>query len=258
MEFPIHPAAHTFVPSPPLSPLDFHNQAYKYAGHPGFPCQRCIDYANSIASLRIHVAMLDEQLLKAKKERIHAERLARHLLARNEAAMSEATAIDTAGRDDFELRRSLIQANAEKDCLKIMLERAWKKVADLSVSATSNPGSKPSPVSDHLKDTEDLLLDLLGPSELPHTGHSVKGFSSLMKPDELNEVEETKSITSPADSEEFEDLVQEDTKLEPDDDLSDHYIFHFVREHKNSKGSRDEDEIIMMVRVSIPFSNCSN
>lgn len=254
MALPINAAAPTFAPPAPLSTLAFHNQAY--AGHPGFFCQRCVDYANTISSLRTRVATLDVQLLNAEKKKTEAEDLARHLLRHNEAAMNEATATDTADLD-IELRRSLFLANSEKDCMKIMLERAWKKIADLSISDNSKSGSNTTLAKDVPQDPEDLLLDLLGPSELPITGRCVRDLCSFVRPDELNEVEEIESITNPTDGEEVEVLVQENAKLEPDD-RSDTYIFHFVRESNKSNDSRDENESVMMVRIFTPFSNDSN
>lgn len=255
MALPINPAGSTYAPPAPPSALAFQNQAYP--GHPGFFCQRCVDYANAISSLRTRVAMLDVQLLNAERKRTEAEELARHLSRHNEAAMNEATTTDTADEANIELRRSLFLANSEKDCMKIMLERAWKKVADLSVSDTINSGSKSFLAKDVPQDPEDLLLDLLGPSELPITGRCARDLCSFVIPDEQNKCEEIESITNPADSEEVEVLVQEDAKPESDG-RSDNYIFHFVRESNNSNDSRGENEILMMVRISTLFSNGSN
>lgn len=251
MAFPINPTAPTFVPLPPSSPLSFQNQ--KNPGHLGFFCQGCVDYANAVASLRVRVAKLDVQLLKAKTEKIEAESQARYLLALKEAAISEATVTDLADQDDFELRRSLFQANTEKDCLKIMLERAWKKIADLSVLSTSNSGCKPPLTTNLLDNTEDLLVDLLGPNEPLQIAQDVKDLSSMMRPDGLKKGEETGCMTRSADDERLEVSAQKNANLEPDSFSDTSYIFHFVHEQNSSNGSKHEEDLTIMVRTSTSF-----
>lgn len=238
MACPVNPAAPTFVPLRPSSPLAFQNQPF--TGYPEFSCQRCMDYATAVAGLRVRVARLDIQLLKANTEKLEAESQARYLLALREAVMGEATATNLADQDDFELRRSLFQANTEKDCLKIMLERAWKKIADLSVQSTSNSGCKSSLTTNLLHDTEDLLVDLLGPNEPLQTAQDVKDLFSIVKPDELNEVKEIGCITRSANDERLEVSEQKNANLEPDSLSDTSYIFHFVREQNSSNNSKHE------------------
>ena len=246
MAFPINPGTHTFsqiAPTPSLKDA--------YAGYLGSPCQRCIDYTNAIDSFRIRIALLDVQLLKAQKEKADAESFARHLLGLNETAMSLTTATAPANQCEIELRRSLFHANSEKDCLKIMLEHAWKKIADLSVVGAPNSGSKHSVKPDFQQDTEDLLIDLLVPTELPDPERYVKDLSSA--PKELIKVEGTESIRQPADRKEVKVSAQENAMLELDVLSENSYIFHFVHKHNDSNESKDEDEIIIMVRISTPF-----
>lgn len=256
MTFPINPAASTFVPLTSSSPLGFQTQAY--ASQSGFHCERCLDYINVISNLQLRVAMLDVQLLNAEKEKTEAERLMRHLIRLKDAAMGKATAIDPTNQNNSELRCSLFQANAEKACMKIMLERAWNKIADLTVSGTSLPGSKHSLATDSSQHTENLLPDLLGPIELPNTGCCVKDLCSVGSFEGLNEVEETESIINPAHGGEAELLLQEDIKRESDSLPDNSYIFRFVSERNHSNDPRKEDEIIVMVRMPNPILNDSN
>ncbi|MCJ1462725.1 hypothetical protein MMC07_001328 [Pseudocyphellaria aurata] len=236
MANPVNQSAHAFDLLCPSSPQAFRNRSH--VGHPDFACHRCVDYVNAIADLRVHVTMLEVQLMKAERKRSEAERRVFHFVGCNEATISQVTAPDP-NPDESNLRRQLFQANSEKDCMKIMLERAWKKIADLSVSATSDSESRLSPARTALKDAEDLLLDLVGPKELPKTG-DCKGI------DELNEVGETKFITNPDDGEKVAITVQEEVTPEPEDLSENSYIFRFVREHTNSNDPGNEDEAIMM------------
>lgn len=242
-------ATHELVQLAPSSSFATQNEAY--AGYLGFPCHRCVDYANAIDSLRIRVELLDVQLLKAEKEKTEAERLARRLLELNEIAIIQGTATDPADQREIELRRSLFQANTDKDCLKIMLDRAWKKIAELSVSGISNSIGENSVKPDFLQDSENLLLDLLEPTEIPDPGRCVKDLSSASA--EAVKAEGTESTIQPTDSEEFEVLAQENARLESDSLSENSYIFHFVHKHNDSNESKDEDEIIITVRMSTPF-----
>ena len=250
----ISPSARAYVSLPSSSPSVFQTQSY--IGHPNTFCPRCTDYANALTSLQTHLAMLDLKLLKAEEEKAEAQYQACHILGLNEAAVGEATATDLANRDDLELRRSLFLANTEKNCMKIMLERAWKKIADLSLSGASNPGSKPCLVTDLLQDTEDLLLDLVGPSELPSSAQGLNDLSSLVTPYE--QVEEIESIAHSTDDGKVEVSAQHDANLESDTVSDTSYIFHFVREHDGSHYSRDEEKILMKVSKSTSFSNIGN
>lgn len=254
MSYNIGPSARAFVPLPSPSPSAF--QKKSYIGHPDTFCPRCMDYANALTSLQTHVAMLDLKLLKAEEEKAEAQCQACHTSGPNEATVSESTATDLADRDDLELRRSLFLANTEKKCMKIMLERAWKKIADLSLSGASNPGSKPRVVTDLLQDTEDLLLDLVGPSELPSSAPGANDLPSLITPYE--QVEEIESITHSTDDGKVEVSAQHDANLESDTVSDTSYIFHFVREHNSSNDSRDEERILMKVSKSTSFSNIGN
>lgn len=249
MAFPINPATHTFSQIAPTPSLASRKEAY--AGYLGSPGQRCINYTNAIDSYRIRIALLDVQLLKAQKEKADAESFARHVFGLNETAMGRTTATDPADQGEIELRRSLFQEKSEKDCLKIMLERAWKKIADLSVLGTPNSGSKDSVKTDFLQDTEDLLIDLLVPTELPDPSRNVKDLSSA--PKELTKVEGTEAIRQPADSKEVEVSAQKNAMLELDGLSENSYIFHFVHKHNDSNESKDEDGIINMVKTSTPF-----
>lgn len=248
MANPVNHGAHAFVSSRPSSPQAFRNQSY--VGHPGFACHRCVDYANAIADSRVHVAILNAQLMTAEREKSEAERLVYRLIGRNETAIGQAPATDP-NPDEFDLRRQIFQANSEKDCMKIMLERAWKKIADLSVPATLDSESRLSPAKNDIKYAEDLLLDLLGPSELPKTGHC-KGVSSVVRLNQLKEAEETEFITNP-DGEEVEISIQEEVNLEPEDLSENSYIFRFVREHNESNDAGNKDQVVKMVRKSTPF-----
>lgn len=245
MAFPNNPATDTFsqiAPTPSLASLK-----EAFAGYLGSPCQRCEDYTNAIDNFQIRIALLDVQLLKAQKEKADAESFARKLFGLNETAMSRSTATYPIDQGEIELRRSLFQANSERDCLKIMLESAWKQIADLSVLITPKSESKNPVQTDLLQDTEDLLLDLHVPTEPPSPGRSVEDLSSA--PKELIKVEDTESISQPADSKKAARSA-ENAMLESDGLLENSYIFHFVDQHNESNESKDEGDIIIMVRIS--------
>lgn len=204
-----------FAPSSNYA-IPFQFDLHKGASRP--PCFGCNEASIEAGNLRVRIAELDAQLLKAQKENADADSMIRYLLRIN-SEKDERSAGNITISDDSNLIRKISQATTERECLKVMLDHAFKKIVEQQVQLMGFQTSKPS----ICQDTGDLLGDLLGFEEAAGATNSI-----------LPSAAGNETVVGPQET-------------EPDADLLDSYICHFVEDHKSSNETSDDDKIILTV-----------
>lgn len=194
--------------------------------------------------------------MKVEKEKAEAEVTVRHLLQLNFTAGSQAPTGNAPTKEYTDFERRLYQVKTEKDCARYMLERALKRIVDLTTSITSHVDKSSPLIATAARGGDGVLGDLLdlGEAQAPLLCNK----ESLSK---FNISDDLKSTCSQSGSIDVANCAGElkalahDFSQQESDSLSDSsYIFHFVRDRTSPlKGSNGDDKIIMMVRFSLIF-----
>jgi uncharacterized phage infection (PIP) family protein YhgE len=150
--------------------MAFPGSGFQYPPGPAsssIPCGGCIHYLTIATNLQSHVSHLESKALTLQADKAQIEEVMRYLLRLNASHTMVHDGENDSNRYVLRLSKKIVKAEAQKECLQSMLERALKIICQLSLPSVerkslnsdgplidlNDAGLMDSPVSDDLLTT---------------------------------------------------------------------------------------------------------
>jgi hypothetical protein len=118
--------------------MAFPGPGFQFPAGPGsssIPCGGCIQYFTIATNLQSHVGLLESKALALQAEKARAEEVMHYLLRLNGSETMVHDGENDSNQHVWHLSKKIVKAEAQKECMQSMLERALKIICQLSLSS---------------------------------------------------------------------------------------------------------------------------